>query len=259
MRRNEEIDPRWHQKGVPHHHGDAGDRTTEACASDPITLDISPGPGARREGVFLAALAGCPSFMGAGADGRPLLPPWGSNAKKCSENLRSGSRRAKRTRTRGFPGGLLAHQGWRGAAGKVGRLTMATGQASGTRFQPPTKVSGFGLEATAAPQGHFAGEAHVLAPAMSTLSDPPPILMELRQQLRDVLTNIGYCIAGGIGSEEQVARHDLSLLHPDEATTARLSRLAETLERIAVDAELAAAEAVCHHCLDLGPPIERES
>lgn len=94
---------------------------------------------------------------------------------------------------------------------------------------------------------------------MSTLSDPPPILMELRQQLRDVLTNIGYCIAGGIGSEEQVARHDLSLLHPDEATTARLSRLAETLERIAVDAELAAAEAVCHHCLDLGPPIERES
>jgi hypothetical protein len=63
-----------------------------------------------------------------------------------------------------------------------------------------------------------------LAPraVFSTIPNPPPELLELRLKLREVLANIGYCMAAGICTDEQVLRHDLSVKFPDEGTDARL-------------------------------------
>ena len=48
-----------------------------------------------------------------------------------------------------------------------------------------------------------------------------------------MLANIGYCMAAGMGSDEQVLRHDLSVKFLDEGTDARLAALAAALESIA--------------------------
>ena len=40
----------------------------------------------------------------------------------------------------------------------------------------------------------------------SDIPNPPPELLELRLKLREVLANIGYCMAAGMGSDEQVLR-----------------------------------------------------
>ena len=77
----------------------------------------------------------------------------------------------------------------------------------------------------------------------------------LCRQLREVLALIGYGMAANLGSDEQVLRHDLSLDLPDEGTEARLTSLAAALERIADQAELAAVQAVCKHCLLPEPPL----
>lgn len=93
-------------------------------------------------------------------------------------------------------------------------------------------------------------------PAVSSdLPERPPQLQMLRRQLRKVRALIGYGMAANLGSDEQVLRHDLSLDLPDEGTAARLSSLAAALERIADQAELAAVQAVCKHCLLPEPPL----
>ena len=67
----------------------------------------------------------------------------------------------------------------------------------------------------------------------SDIPNPPPELLELRLKLREVLANIGYCMAAGMGTDEQVLRHDLSVKFPDQGTDARLAALATALESIA--------------------------
>ena len=90
---------------------------------------------------------------------------------------------------------------------------------------------------------------------LSNIPNPPPELQELRLKLREVLANIGYCMAAGMGTDEQVLRHDLSLEFPDEGTEARLAALAAALESIADEAEVSAVQAVCEHVLLPDPPV----
>jgi hypothetical protein len=68
-------------------------------------------------------------------------------------------------------------------------------------------------------------------------------------------TNIGYCMAAGMGTGEQVLRHDLSVKFPDEGTEARLAALAAALESIADEAEVSAVLAVSEHVLLPDPPV----
>jgi phage tail protein X len=89
----------------------------------------------------------------------------------------------------------------------------------------------------------------------SDIPNPPPALQELRLKLREVLANIGYCMAAGMGTDEQVLRHDLSVKFPDEATDARLAALAAALESIADEAEVSAVLAVSEHVLLPDPPV----
>jgi hypothetical protein len=70
-----------------------------------------------------------------------------------------------------------------------------------------------------------------------------------------VLANIGYCMAAGMGTDEQVPRHYLSVKFPDEGTEARLAALAAALESIAEEAEVAAVLAVSEHVLLSDPPV----
>ncbi len=67
----------------------------------------------------------------------------------------------------------------------------------------------------------------------SDIPNPPTALQVLRLKLREVLANIGYCMAAGMGTDEQVPRHYLSVKFPDEGTEARLAALAAALESIA--------------------------
>ena len=93
-------------------------------------------------------------------------------------------------------------------------------------------------------------------PAVMSISpDPPAALLKLRGELRQVLALIGYGVAAGLGTDEQVLRHDLSLDFPDETTKDRLAQLSAALERIAEEAETAAVEAVCKHVLLPDPPV----
>ncbi|MFM7549144.1 MAG: hypothetical protein ACKO8I_09790 [Cyanobacteriota bacterium] len=87
------------------------------------------------------------------------------------------------------------------------------------------------------------------------IPNPPPELQELRLKLREVLAKIGYCMAAGMGTDEQVLRHDLSVEFPDEGTEARLASLAAALESIADEAEISAVQAVCEHVLLPDPPV----
>ena len=89
----------------------------------------------------------------------------------------------------------------------------------------------------------------------SDIPNPPPALQELRLKLREVLANIGYCMAAGMGTDEQVPRHYLSVKFPDEGTEARLAALAAALECIAEEAEVAAVLAVSEHVLLSDPPV----
>ena len=89
----------------------------------------------------------------------------------------------------------------------------------------------------------------------STIPNPPPELQELRLKLREVLANIGYCMAAGMGTDEQVLRHDLSVAFRDEGTEARLAALAAALESIADEAEVSAVLAVSEHVLLPDPPV----
>ncbi len=89
----------------------------------------------------------------------------------------------------------------------------------------------------------------------SDIPNPPPELLELRLKLREVLANIGYCMAAGMGTDEQVLRHDLSVKFPDEGTDARLAALAAALESIAEEAEVSAVLAVSEHVLLPDPPV----
>jgi phage tail protein X len=89
----------------------------------------------------------------------------------------------------------------------------------------------------------------------SDIPNPPPELQELRLKLREVLANIGYCMTAGMGTDEQVLRHDLSVKFPDEVTDARLAALAAALESIAEEAEVAAVLAVSEHVLLPDPPV----
>ncbi|MFN7740607.1 MAG: hypothetical protein ACK5RA_10165 [Cyanobacteriota bacterium] len=89
----------------------------------------------------------------------------------------------------------------------------------------------------------------------SDIPNPPTALQELRLKLREVLANIGYCMAAGMGSDEQVLRHDLSIKFPDDGTDARVAALAAALESIAEEAEVAAVLAVSEHVLLPDPPV----
>jgi len=89
----------------------------------------------------------------------------------------------------------------------------------------------------------------------SNIPNPPPELQELRLRLREVLAKIGYCMAAGMGTDEQVLRHDLSVEFPDEGTEVRLAALAAALESIADEAEVSAVQAVCEHVLLPDPPV----
>jgi phage tail protein X len=89
----------------------------------------------------------------------------------------------------------------------------------------------------------------------SDIPNPPPELLELRLKLREVLANIGYCMAAGMGTDEQVLRHDLSVKFPDEATDARLAALAAALESIADEAEVSAVLAVSENVLLPDPSV----
>ena len=89
----------------------------------------------------------------------------------------------------------------------------------------------------------------------SDIPNPPTALQELRLKLREVLANIGYCMAAGMGTDEQVPRHYLSVKFPDEGTEARLAALAAALESIAEEAEVSAVLAVSEHVLLPDPPV----
>ena len=90
---------------------------------------------------------------------------------------------------------------------------------------------------------------------LTNIPIPPPELQELRLRLREVLAKIGYCMAAGMGTDEQVLRHDLSVESPDEGTEARLAALAAALESIADEAEVSAVQAVCEHVLLPDPTV----
>lgn len=65
-----------------------------------------------------------------------------------------------------------------------------------------------------------------------------------------------HCLfRGGPVGDGRCLRHDLSLSIRDEVTEARLARLSAALERVAEEAEAAAGEAVCQHCLLPDPPL----
>ena len=102
---------------------------------------------------------------------------------------------------------------------------------------------------------HRGGSQPAPRAVFSDIPNPPPELLELRLKLREVLANIGYCMAAGMGSDEQVLRHDLSVKFPDEGTEARLAALAAALEIIAEEAEVAAVLAVSEHVLLPDPPV----
>ena len=70
-----------------------------------------------------------------------------------------------------------------------------------------------------------------------------------------MLAHIGYCMAAGMGTDEQVLRHDLSVAFRDEGTEARLAALAAALESIADEAEVSAVLAVSEHVLLPDPPV----
>ncbi len=99
------------------------------------------------------------------------------------------------------------------------------------------------------------GEPDSTKAVFSDIPNPPPELLELRLKLREVLANIGYCMAAGMGTDEQVLRHDLSVKFPDEGTDARLAALAAALESIADEAEVSAVLAVSEHVLLPDPPV----
>lgn len=102
---------------------------------------------------------------------------------------------------------------------------------------------------------HPGGSQPAPRAVFSAIPNPPPELQELRLKLREVLANIGYCMAAGMGTDEQVLRHDLSVKFPDEGTEARLAALAAALESIADEAEVSAVLAVSEHVLLPDPPI----
>lgn len=102
---------------------------------------------------------------------------------------------------------------------------------------------------------HRGGSQPAPRAVFSTIPNPPPELQELRLKLREVLANIGYCMAAGMGTDEQVLRHDLSVKFPDEGTDARLAELAAALESIAEEAEVSAVLAVSEHVLLPDPPV----
>ena len=99
------------------------------------------------------------------------------------------------------------------------------------------------------------GEPDSTKAVFSDIPNPPPELLVLRLKLREVLANIGYCMAAGMGTDEQVLRHDLSVKFPDEGTDARLAALAAALESIADEAEVSAVLAVSEHVLLPDPPV----
>ena len=105
------------------------------------------------------------------------------------------------------------------------------------------------------PQGIVGGNQTALRAVFSDIPNPPPELLELRLKLREVLANIGYSMAAGMGTDEQVLRHDLSVKFPDEGTDARLAALAAALESIADEAEVSAVLAVSEHVLLPDPPV----
>ncbi len=102
---------------------------------------------------------------------------------------------------------------------------------------------------------HPGGSQTAPRAVFSDIPNPPPELLELRLKLREVLANIGYCMAAGMGTDEQVLRHDLSVKFPDEGTDARLAALAAALESIAEEAEVSAVLAVSEHVLLPDPPV----
>jgi hypothetical protein len=54
---------------------------------------------------------------------------------------------------------------------------------------------------------HRGGSQTAPRALFSDIPNPPPELLELRLKLREVLANIGYCMAAGMGTDEQVLRH----------------------------------------------------
>ena len=102
---------------------------------------------------------------------------------------------------------------------------------------------------------HRGGRQTASRAVFSSIPNPPLELQELRLKLREVLAKIGYCMAAGIGSDEQVLRHDLGVEFPDEGTEARLAALAAALKSIADEAEVSAVQAVCEHGLLPDPPV----
>ena len=141
---------------------------------------------------------------------------------------------------------LVAHAppglaGWRSSRGPLG--------------SPCRSVAAGCWMTEAAIHRHRGGSQTPPDVVFSTIPNPPPELQELRLRLREVLAKIGYCMAAGMGTDEQVLRHDLSVEFPDEGTEVRLAAPAAALESIADEAEVAAVQAVCEHVLLPDPPV----